>query len=123
MESEISSVKKDKFHKTAYAILFSMASAHFINDLLQIIIPSIYPLLRENFDLSFTQIGIITFTYQLTASLLQPVIGFQTDKKPQPYSLAIGMCFSLVGIALLSMANGFAMILLSVGIVGIHLSS
>lgn len=105
--------------QTVYPILFAIAFAHFLNDLLQIIIPSVYPVLKEQFNLSFGQIGIITFTYQFTASLLQPVVGFQTDKRPFPLSLALGMCFSLIGIAMLSIANGFAMIILSVGMVGI----
>lgn len=116
--AEAVKVGKSK-RKTVYPILFSMAFAHFTNDLLQIIIPSVYPILKESYSLSFTQIGIITFCYQFTASLLQPVVGFQTDKRPMPYSLAIGMIFTLVGIVLLSMANGFALILLAVGIVGI----
>src|SRR5690554_7447770 len=75
------------FQKTSYPILFAIAFSHLLNDLLQIIIPSVYPLLKENYSLSFTQIGFITFSYQLTASLLQPVVGFHTDKKPMPFSL------------------------------------
>src|SRR5690554_4567636 len=108
-----------KFQATAYPILFAIAFAHFINDLLQIIIPSIYPLLKENYTLSFTQVGFITFVYQVMASLLQPVVGFYTDKRPQPYALAIGMCFTLGGLAMLAFASSYALILLSVGLVGI----
>lgn len=90
-----------------------------MNDLLQIIIPSIYPVLKEKYELSFSQIGMITFVYQITASLLQPVVGYHTDKKPLPFSLAIGMCFTLVGIGFLAFSNSFGMILLSVGFVGV----
>ena len=81
--------------KTIYSVLFSIAFAHLINDLMQSVIPAAYPILKENFNLNFTQIGLITFVYQLTASLLQPFIGFYTDKKPKPYSLAIGMVFNI----------------------------
>ncbi len=107
------------YQKTVYPILFAVAFAHLINDLLQIIIPSIYPLLKEDFNLSFTQIGFITFVYQLTASLLQPIVGAQTDKKPMPYSLVIAMCFTFTGLLLLSFASSYALILLSVGCIGI----
>ncbi len=105
--------------KTVYPILFAVAFAHLINDLLQIIIPSIYPLLKENYNLSFTQIGFITFAYQLTASLLQPIVGARTDKKPMPYSLVIAMCFTFAGLLFLSFASSYAWILISVGCVGI----
>lgn len=105
--------------KTVYPILFAIAFSHLLNDLLQIVIPSIYPLLKENFSLSFTQIGFITFVYQITASLLQPVVGFQTDKKPRPYSLAFGMGFTALGLTLLAFASNYFLILLAVGLVGI----
>jgi FSR family fosmidomycin resistance protein-like MFS transporter len=105
--------------KTVYSVLFSIAFAHLINDLLQSVIPSVYPILKENFDLSFTQIGLITFVYQLTASILQPFIGFYTDKKPKPYSLTIAMVFTMLGLALLSYSTHFWMILVSVSLVGI----
>ena len=104
--------------KTVLPILFTISVAHLLNDTMQSVIPAIYPLLKENYRLSFTQIGLITFTFQLTASLLQPVIGFYTDKTPRPYSLAIGMVFSLAGLVLLSQAAGYAFILLAVGLVG-----
>lgn len=116
---DIKAVDVKMFQKTAYPILFAIAFSHLLNDLLQIIIPSIYPLLKESYSLSFTQIGLITLVYQLTASLLQPVIGFQTDKKPMPFSLAFGMCFTMTGLALLAFATNYAMILVSVGLVGI----
>lgn len=115
------SVEEDNvvYQKTVYPILFAVAFAHLINDLLQIIIPSIYPLLKENFNLSFTQIGFITFAYQLTASLLQPIVGARTDKKPMPYSLVIAMCFTFTGLLMLSFSSSYVWILISVGCVGI----
>ena len=75
--------------KTVYSVLFSIAFAHLLNDLMQSVIPSTYPILKQNFNLSFTQVGLITFVFQVTASLLQPFVGFYTDKKPKPYSLSL----------------------------------
>lgn len=105
--------------KTVYSILFSIAFAHLLNDLMQAVIPSTYPVLKENFNLSFTQIGLITFVFQLTASLLQPFVGLYTDKKPKPYSLVISMLFTIFGLGLLSVSSSFWMLLLSVSFVGI----
>lgn len=105
--------------KTVYSILFSIAFAHLLNDLMQVVIPSTYPLLKEKFHLSFTQIGMITFVFQLTASILQPFIGFYTDKKPKPYSLVFGMIFTVVGLTFLSLSTAFWMLLISVAFVGI----
>lgn len=105
--------------KTAYPILFAICFAHLLNDTQQAVIPAIYPLLKKAYALNFRQIGWITFTFQATASLLQPFVGFSTDKKPRPYSLAMGMFFTLFGIVLLSFANNFYMILLAVASVGI----
>ncbi|WP_294821739.1 MFS transporter [uncultured Flavobacterium sp.] len=105
--------------KTVYSILFSIAFAHLLNDLLQAVIPAAYPILKEKYDLSFTQVGLITFSYQMAASILQPFVGFYTDKKPKPYSKVYAMVFSLSGIILLSYASSFALILLSVVLVGI----
>ena len=105
--------------RTVYPILFTIAFTHFINDLLQAVIPSVYPMLKTSFNLSFAQIGMITFTFQLMASLLQPFIGIYTDKRPLPYSLTIGMIFTLSGLVLLSQSNHFYSILLAVGCVGI----
>jgi FSR family fosmidomycin resistance protein-like MFS transporter len=106
-------------HKTIYPILFTIAFSHFINDLLQSVIPSVYPMIKDKYQLSFAQIGLITFTFQLTASLLQPFVGVYTDKKPQPYSLAIGMCFSFAGLLMLAYAESFYSILVAVAAVGI----
>lgn len=104
---------------TFYAILFAISFSHLLNDLIQSVITSVYPLLKQNYQLSFTQIGLITFVFQVTASLLQPFVGSYTDKHPMPYSFAIGMLFSLSGIVLLTFAHGFAIILVAVALVGI----
>ena len=109
----------DNVQKTVYPILFSIAFAHLLNDMLQAVIPSVYPILKESYQLSFTQIGLITFAYQMAASILQPFVGLYTDKKPQPYSQIYGMLFTLCGIILLSFANHFYIIIISVILVGI----
>ncbi|WP_209328756.1 MFS transporter [Lunatimonas salinarum] len=103
---------------TVYSILFTISFAHFLNDLVQSVIPAVYPLLKDNYALTFTQIGLITFTFQATASLLQPFVGYFTDKKPQPFSLPIGMGFSLLGLLLLAAAGSYWGILAAVGLVG-----
>ena len=103
---------------TVYSILFTISFSHLLNDMMQSVIPAIYPLLKDNYHLSFTQIGLITFTFQLTASLLQPFVGHFTDKTPRPYSLAIGMGFTLTGLVSLSLAHNFATILISVSLIG-----
>lgn len=104
---------------TVYPILFAISGAHLLNDLIQQAIPLMYPVFKESLKLSFTQIGLITFVLNVTASLLQPAIGLYTDVKPKPYSLPIGMCFTLVGIIALSYATNFYLILVSVCVVGI----
>ncbi|UUC47203.1 MFS transporter [Flavobacterium cerinum] len=110
---------KELVQKTAYSILFSISFAHLLNDLLQAVIPSVYPILKDDFQLSFTQIGLITFSYQMAASILQPFVGFYTDKHPKPFSQLYGMLFTSVGIIALSYATNFYMILLAVILVGI----
>ncbi|MFD2601064.1 MFS transporter [Flavobacterium suzhouense] len=115
----INGQRKEIVQKTVYSILFSVAIAHMLNDLLQAVIPAVYPILKDKYNLTFTQIGLITFSYQLAASILQPFVGFYTDKKPQPYSKMFGMLFTLAGIVLLSYAASFGFILLSVVLVGI----
>lgn len=112
-------VQPEVIKKTTYSILFIISFSHLINDLLQAIVPSIYPLIKDNFGLSFTQIGIITFTYQIVASILQPFVGMYTDKNSKPYSLIIGMCFTMVGLFLVSIASSFVFLLMSVSLIGI----
>lgn len=113
------SIKTEVVQKTVYSILFSVAIAHMLNDLLQAVIPAVYPILKDKYNFTFTQIGLITFAYQLAASILQPFVGFYTDKNPQPYSKIYGMLFTLSGIILLSYAASFGWILASVVLVGI----
>jgi FSR family fosmidomycin resistance protein-like MFS transporter len=103
---------------TVFAILIAISVSHLLNDTIQSVIPAIYPILKDSFHLSFTQIGLITLTFQLTASLLQPFVGLYTDHRPQPYSLAVGMGFTLVGLLVLSRASNFPMILCSAALVG-----
>ncbi len=105
--------------KATLGILLAISASHFINDMVQSLLPSLYPLLKENLDLNFTQIGLITLTFQCTASLLQPVVGLVTDKKPMPYSLAIGMGLSLMGLILLSVAPVYGVVLLAAALVGL----
>jgi FSR family fosmidomycin resistance protein-like MFS transporter len=104
-------------------IIGAVALAHLINDLIQAVLPSIYPVLKTNYGLSFTQVGLITLTFQLTASLLQPWVGYYTDRHPKPFLLPAGMVCTLVGILLMSQAGSFAMILLASGLIGIGSST
>ncbi|HEM6889938.1 TPA: MFS transporter [Providencia rettgeri] len=108
----------NKTGKTVFSILTAISVSHLLNDMIQSLILAIYPLLQADFSLSFAQIGMITLTYQITASLLQPIIGYYTDKHPQPYSLPIGMTFTLTGLILLAMAETFPTILLAAALVG-----
>ena len=105
--------------KTVFSILLAISISHMLNDTMQSLIPSTYPLLKRSLHLDFSQLGLVTFAFQLTASLLQPFVGLYTDKRPQPYSLAAGMCFTLVGLVLLSRASSFSMVLISVALVGV----
>ena len=104
---------------TAFEILAALSFCHLLNDMMQSLIPAIYPILKQNFQLDFTQIGLITFVLQLTGALLQPVIGFYSDRHPRPYALATGMCFTLLGMLLLSRAGSFAMVLAATSLVGL----
>jgi FSR family fosmidomycin resistance protein-like MFS transporter len=104
---------------TAFSILAAISFCHFLNDMVQSLIPAIYPLLKSAFHLDFGQIGLITLTGQTTASLLQPLVGLYTDRRPKPYSLTAGMGFTLVGLLLLSLAPSFGRILVAVALVGV----
>ncbi|HSW16732.1 MAG TPA: MFS transporter [Ramlibacter sp.] len=105
--------------KPAYGILGAISGSHMINDMMQSLILAMYPILKGEFSLSFAQIGLITLTYQLTASLLQPLVGLFTDRRPQPYSLPLGMLSTLCGLMLLAMAPSFGLVLLAAAFVGI----
>ncbi len=118
MISTSSSVSGERPVTTIYPILFAISFSHMLNDTIQSLIPSIYPMVKTNYGLSFAQIGIITLTFQLSASLLQPFVGFYTDKKPQPYSLAAGMSVSLIGLVVLALANHYGVLLIAVGLIG-----
>lgn len=105
--------------KTAYPVLIAVSFAHALNDLIQGVIPAIYPQLEQKFSLSMAQIGIITLCFQLSASIFQPLVGFYTDKNPQPFSQVIGMFFSSLGIVILAYAPTYMWILVGVTLVGI----
>jgi FSR family fosmidomycin resistance protein-like MFS transporter len=103
---------------TTLPILLALSLAHLLNDMMQSLVPAIYPIIKDVHGLSFGQIGMITFTFQLTASLFQPAIGYFTDRKPQPYSLAAGMSFTLIGLVVLGFASTYAMLLTGAALVG-----
>jgi FSR family fosmidomycin resistance protein-like MFS transporter len=105
--------------KTAFKILLAITFCHLLNDTVQSLLPAIYPLLKISFHLDFGQIGLIAFTLQCTASLLQPLVGLYTDHRPKPYSLAFGMGFTLIGLLILAMAPSFGTVLVAAGLVGI----
>ena len=104
---------------TVLPILISLSFCHMLNDLMQSMIPALYPMIKAQFHLDFAQIGLITMAFQLTASLLQPTIGAYTDKRPQPFSLAVGMGATLIGLVLLSVADNYSMVLVSAALVGV----
>jgi FSR family fosmidomycin resistance protein-like MFS transporter len=104
--------------RTAFKVLGAIGFSHLLNDMIQSLLPAIYPLLKSSFALSFTQIGLITLTFQITASLLQPMVGLYTDHHPQPYSLAVGMGCTLTGLIILSIAPSYAILLIAAAMVG-----
>ncbi|MEZ0606835.1 MFS transporter [Paraburkholderia sp. IW21] len=107
-----------KVQRTVYSVLGAISFSHLLNDMIQSLILAIYPMLKDNFSLSFGQIGLITLTYQITASLLQPLVGTYTDKHPKPYSLPVGMGFTLAGLLLMSVAPSFGVLLVAAALVG-----
>ncbi len=104
--------------QTVLKVLLAMSFSHLLNDTIQSLLPAIYPLLQREYQLTFTQVGLITLCFQVTASLLQPVVGFYTDRKPKPYSLAVGMGITLCGLVLLSRVTSYPLILVSAAMVG-----
>jgi MFS transporter, FSR family, fosmidomycin resistance protein len=104
--------------KTAFSVLVAISFSHLLNDMMQSLLPAIYPMLKSAYALSFVEIGVLTFTYQITASLLQPLVGSYTDRKARPYSLAVGMGFTLVGLLLLGLASSYGFLLLAAALVG-----
>ena len=109
----------DLKRKAALSVLLLVSMGHLLNDMFQAVIPAIYPMIKESLGLSFVQIGAITLVNQITSSLLQPVVGYYSDMHPRPYALTIGMCFTLTGLLLLSVANSFILILIAVALVGV----
>ena len=103
---------------TAFAVLFAISLAHLLNDMIQSVVPAIYPMLKDNYALTFGQIGMITLVYQMTSSVLQPFVGLYADRHPRPYSLAFGMCLTLAGLLTLAFSASYALVLLAVGIIG-----
>ena len=108
----------DAFNATRFPVIAAISFAHLLNDMMQSVLIAIYPMLKQGLHLSFGQIGLITLAFQFTASLLQPVIGLYTDHRPKPYSLPIGMCFTLVGLLSLSQASSFTAVLISAMLIG-----
>jgi FSR family fosmidomycin resistance protein-like MFS transporter len=117
--TETIGVSKEVAEKTVFPILLTISLSHLLNDTLQSLIPSIYPMVKDTYALSFSQVGLITLTFQLAASLLQPVVGFYTDKKPQPFSLAIGMALTLTGLIVLAVNHSYQILLVSVALIGL----
>jgi FSR family fosmidomycin resistance protein-like MFS transporter len=118
LQADSTKPKQQVAEGTVFTILAAISFSHLLNDMIQSLLPAIYPILKSNFHLDFAKIGMITLTTQLTASLLQPLIGLYTDRKPKPYSLPFGMGFTLIGLALLSMASSYAFILVAAGLIG-----
>ncbi|MGC9151900.1 MAG: MFS transporter [Microbacter sp.] len=110
--------RNDAVVKPTYPILLSTSFSHFLNDMMQSLILAVYPMLKSQFDLNFAQVGLITFSYQLTASLLQPLVGIYTDKHPKPFSLVFGMACTLTGILLLAFASSYPLLLVAAMTVG-----
>jgi FSR family fosmidomycin resistance protein-like MFS transporter len=119
MSSSTITAGRQAAEATTFVVLVALSASHLMNDMMQSLLPAIYPLLKTKFALTFAQIGLITFTFQFTASLLQPVVGVYTDRRPMPFSLAAGMGFTLIGLLLLSTAWSFAILLLAAGLIGL----
>lgn len=121
MESKLEEEKvqaKKVAEGTVFPILLMISFSHLLNDTIQSLIPSIYPIVKNTFSLNFSQVGLITLTFQMAASLFQPLVGLYTDRRPQPFSLAIGMCVTLAGLVILSQAGTYGILLCSVALIG-----
>ncbi|HWL80024.1 MAG TPA: MFS transporter [Roseomonas sp.] len=105
--------------ETAFAVLLSLSFCHLLNDMIQSLVPALYPILKQNYALDFGQIGLITLAFQCTASLLQPIVGLYTDRRPMPYSLPVGMASTLIGLLVLSQAGSYGVILLAAALIGV----
>jgi MFS transporter, FSR family, fosmidomycin resistance protein len=118
-ENTIAAGRVRAVESTTFAILLSLSFCHMLNDTMQSLVPAIYPVLKTSYGLDFGQIGLITLAFQLTSSLLQPLVGFAADRRPMPYSLPVGMGFTLFGLFLLSRAAGFGTIMIAAALVGV----
>ncbi|MDE1172255.1 MAG: MFS transporter [Parvibaculaceae bacterium] len=117
--SDITRARSTPASPTAFAVLGAISFCHLLNDMMQALLPAIYPILKGGYDLSFGQIGLLTLTYQITASLLQPLIGHYTDRKPKPFSLPVGMGFTLLGLVTLSVAPSYPALLAGAAMLGV----
>lgn len=104
---------------TVFTVIAAISASHFLNDLMQALLPAIYPMLKDDFGLSFAQVGLLTLTFQTTASLLQPVVGIVADRRPLPYSMAIGMSATLAGLLLLAVAHNFTVLIAAAALIGL----
>ena len=111
--------ERETAEQTAFAVIMAISFCHLLNDTMQSLIPALYPMIKDSYGLDFTQIGLLGLVFQVTASLLQPLIGIYTDKRPLPYSLAAGMGFTLIGLVVLAYAHSYWMLLVGAGIVGL----
>src|ERR1700722_7854073 len=103
---------------TVFSVIIAIGICHLLNDMMQSLLPAIYPNLKEDFDLNFSQVGLVTFTYQITASMLQPLVGLYADRRPTPMALPGGVVFSMAGLLTLSVANHYALLLLGASLLG-----
>ncbi|PZM11516.1 MFS transporter [Rhizobium tubonense] len=113
------SLEKQSAEETVFAIIMAVSFCHLLNDTMQSLIPALYPMIKQSYGLDFTQIGFLGLVFQVTASLLQPLIGIYTDKRPLPYSLTVGMGFTLIGLLLLAFAHAYWVLLIGAGVVGL----
>src|SRR6185436_10923577 len=104
--------------EATFSIVLTLSFAHLLNDMMQSLLPAIYPLIKESYGLDFGQIGLLTLAFQLTASLLQPVVGMYTDRRPQPYSLVAGMGCTFVGLIVLAHAGSYSLLLIGAMLIG-----
>ena len=119
MNENTANTGNKSIERTVYSMLIICSISHFLNDMIQSVIPAIYPIIKEEYGFTFAQIGIITLLFQMTSSILQPFTGYYADKHPRPYALSAGMCFTLVGLLLLAFASNYALILIAVSVVGL----
>ena len=119
MNENTANASNKSIERTVYSMLIICSISHFLNDMIQSVIPAIYPIIKEEYGFTFAQIGIITLLFQMTSSILQPFTGYYADKHPRPYALSAGMCFTLVGLLLLAFASNYALILIDVSVVGL----